>query len=63
MTVSSTVQALGVTVPAVAQEADMPHRTLSKSMTFANLDQRQYWHAVSPMLGRMLSDGNYSIHK
>lgn len=63
MTVSSTVQPLKASVPAVAQMADMPHRTLSKSMTFANLDQYQYWHAVGPMLGRMLSNGNYSIHQ
>ncbi|KAJ5197555.1 Aromatic prenyltransferase DMATS type [Penicillium cf. viridicatum] len=63
MTVSSTVQDLKASVPTVAQEADMPHRTLSKSMTFANLDQYQYWHAVGPMLGRMLSNGNYSIHQ
>ena len=63
MTVSSTVQPLKASVPAVAQTADMPHRTLSKSMTFANLDQYQYWHAVGPMLGRMLSNGNYSIHQ
>ncbi|KAJ5517737.1 Aromatic prenyltransferase DMATS type [Penicillium expansum] len=63
MTVASTPQALNASVPAVAQDADMPHRTLSKSMTFANLDQHQYWHAVGPMLGRMLSNGNYSIHQ
>ncbi|KAJ5165584.1 Aromatic prenyltransferase DMATS type [Penicillium coprophilum] len=62
MTVSS-VEAPKASVPAVTQPADMPHRTLSRSMTFANLDQYQYWHAVGPMLGRMLSNGNYSIHQ
>jgi cyclic dipeptide N-dimethylallyltransferase len=60
MTVSSTAQSIEGSVLAAA---DMPHRTLSKSMTFANLDQYQYWHAVGPMLGRMLADGNYSVHK
>ncbi|KXG51393.1 Aromatic prenyltransferase, DMATS type [Penicillium griseofulvum] len=60
MTVSSTAQPVKASV---LSAADMPHRTLSKSMTFANLDQYQYWHAVGPMLGRMLADGNYSIHK
>ncbi|OQE35435.1 hypothetical protein PENCOP_c013G07891 [Penicillium coprophilum] len=62
MTVSS-VEASKASVPAVTQMADMPHRTLSRSMTFANLDQYQYWHAVGPMLGRMLSNGDYSIHQ
>jgi hypothetical protein len=33
-------------VPEATEAADMPHHTLSKSMTFANLDQYQYWHAV-----------------
>ncbi|KAJ5958093.1 Aromatic prenyltransferase DMATS type [Penicillium vulpinum] len=63
MTVSSTAQSLKASVPTVAHAADMPHRTLSKSMTFANLDQYRYWHAVGPMLGKMLSNGNYNIHQ
>ncbi|KAJ6007234.1 Aromatic prenyltransferase DMATS type [Penicillium canescens] len=63
MTISSTVQPLKASVPAATEAADMPYRTLSKSVTFANLDQYQYWHAIGPMLGRMLSNGNYSVHK
>ena len=63
MTVSSTVTPFKTPVPAVTNVADMAHHTLTKSMTFANLDQYQYWHAVGPMLGRMLFNGNYDIHK
>ncbi|KAJ5827693.1 Aromatic prenyltransferase DMATS type [Penicillium robsamsonii] len=63
MTVSSTVQPLNASVAAATGAADIPHRTLSKSVPFANLDQYQYWHTVGPILGRMLSNGNYSVHK
>ncbi|KAF7181288.1 hypothetical protein CNMCM7691_000506 [Aspergillus felis] len=55
-----------VSKPSLAEDEmppDMPYRTLSKSMTFANLDQHRYWHSVAPMLGKMLVDGKYSIHQ
>jgi DMATS type aromatic prenyltransferase len=63
MTVCSTVQSLEASTPGVAVTPDMPYHTLSKSMPFASLDQYQYWHIVAPMLGKMLSNGNYSIHQ
>jgi DMATS type aromatic prenyltransferase len=49
--------------PEVTITPDVPYHTLSKSMPVANLDQYQYWHTVAPMLGRMLSNGNYGIHQ
>ena len=46
-----------------AMPPDMPYRTLSKSMPFSTLDHYQYWHSVAPMLGKMLDNGNYSVHQ
>ncbi|KAJ5795257.1 hypothetical protein N7457_001856 [Penicillium paradoxum] len=63
MTAPITVQPSEVSASQAMEPRDMPYSTLSKSMTFASLDQYQYWHAVAPMLGRMLANGNYNIHK
>lgn len=63
MTVSSTAQPLEATSPGPEMAPNTPYHTISKSMPFANLDQYKYWHAVAPMLGKMLSNGDYSIHK
>ncbi|KAJ5301396.1 hypothetical protein N7508_006259 [Penicillium antarcticum] len=63
MTVSSAAQSLEAATPGPNKAHDTPYHTLSKSMPFANLDQYKYWHAVGPMLGKMLSNGDYSIHK
>ncbi|KAL5361450.1 aromatic prenyltransferase [Aspergillus floccosus] len=42
---------------------DTAYRTLSRSTLFPNLDQYQYWHRAAPMLSKMLSDGEYSVHR
>lgn len=63
MTVASTIQSFEASVPQSTKAPDMPYSTLSKSIPFANLDQYQYWHAAAPMLGRMLANGNYTIHQ
>ncbi|KAF4212306.1 hypothetical protein CNMCM5878_001409 [Aspergillus fumigatiaffinis] len=61
MTVSST--AVEASAPCAEMGHDMPYRTLSRSMIFANLDRYQYWHQIGPVLGKMLMDGKYSIHQ
>ncbi|KAJ5128192.1 hypothetical protein N7448_001909 [Penicillium atrosanguineum] len=63
MTFLSSTQTPEATVSELEMGSDTPYHTLSKSMPFSNLDQYKYWHAVAPMLGEMLSNGHYSVHK
>ncbi|PYH78664.1 aromatic prenyltransferase [Aspergillus uvarum CBS 121591] len=49
--------------PTKAGPATTPYHTLSRAIPFATLDQHRYWHAVAPMLGEMLTRGDYSLHQ
>ncbi|PYI35964.1 Cdpnpt in complex with Thiolodiphosphate and (S) Benzodiazependione [Aspergillus indologenus CBS 114.80] len=40
-----------------------PYLHLSRSLRFSSLDEFQYWHHHGPMLGKLLCDGNYSVHQ
>ncbi|RLL97002.1 hypothetical protein CFD26_106107 [Aspergillus turcosus] len=41
----------------------VPYEILSGATFFETIDQHQYWHRVAPMLGKMLIQGQYSIHQ
>ncbi|KAL4899586.1 hypothetical protein BDW74DRAFT_171396 [Aspergillus multicolor] len=36
--------------------------TLSKTLLFPNLEEKEWWEATGPMLSKMLADANYDIH-
>ncbi|KAF9884566.1 hypothetical protein FE257_001451 [Aspergillus nanangensis] len=51
------------TIPIYARE-ETPYDTLSKVLTFSNIDQEEYWRRIAPLLGKLLQQGsNYTIHQ
>ncbi|GLI74230.1 hypothetical protein PoHVEF18_002465 [Penicillium ochrochloron] len=69
MTISSasTIDASAVKSEATSADTkmaeDTPYLSLSRSTLFQNLDEYRYWHQMAPILSKMLSDGEYSIHR
>ncbi|KAF9895403.1 hypothetical protein FE257_000309 [Aspergillus nanangensis] len=40
-----------------------PYQCLNQVLSFPDLDQDEWWHRTAPVLGKMMLDANYDVHR